>query len=285
MPSPPSPLPSPPSLQQLYPDLALPEFEAGWVWLTGAGPGDAGLLTLHAIHALQQADYIIHDALVGPEILSFANPHANIKFAGKRGGKPSPRQQDITADLIQLAQAGRRVLRLKGGDPFIFGRGGEEALALVQAHVPFRIIPGITSGCAGPAMAGIPLTHRDHNSAVTFLTGHDASGDVPDHINWQALSDGAPVLVLYMSLKHIGRIVDHLCKAGRPEAQEVAVLSHATLPEQRLLRTNLGRLKSDLVQYHFKAPCIFVIGPVVALQPVLAPFLKYEGSFSCSPPI
>ena len=261
-------------ISDFAPHITFPDFKPGWVWLAGAGPGEATLLTLQVIYALQEADVIIYDALVGPDILSFANPQADQIFAGKRGGKPSPKQQDITDQLIALAQKGKKVLRLKGGDPFIFGRGGEEALALVKASVPFRILPGITAGCAGPALAGIPLTHRHHNSAVSFVTGHDSSGAVPDKLNWQALSDGAPVLVFYMALKHIAHIVGQLRKAGRGAAEAVAVLSHATLPNQQILRSTLGQLENDLARTSLKAPCIFVVGSVVNLQAILAPELE-----------
>jgi len=154
------------------PQLDLPVFEPGWVWLTGAGPGDPGLLTLHAVNGLRQADVVVYDALVDERVLAMAKPTATLEYAGKRGGKPSPRQADISHRLIHLAREGKRVLRLKGGDPFVFGRGGEEALALVAGGVPFRVIPGISSGIGGLAYAGLPVTHRDVNSAVTFLTGH-----------------------------------------------------------------------------------------------------------------
>ena len=156
--------------------LGLPNFETGHVWLVGAGPGDPGLLSVLALHALGSADVVVYDALVDPRILRLARPGAVLDFAGKRGGRPSPSQPDISARLIRLAREGNRVLRLKGGDPCVFGRGGEEALALAAAGVPFRIVPGITAGIGGLAYAGIPLTHRDTNSAVTFLTGHDSDG-------------------------------------------------------------------------------------------------------------
>ena len=159
--------------------LALPELEAGWVWLVGAGPGDPGLLTLHALNALRQADHVVYDALVDETVLEFANPRATLEYAGKRGGKPSPKQRDISSRLVELARAGKRVLRLKGGDPFVFGRGGEEALALVEAGIPFRIVPGVTAGIGGLGYAGIPVTHRDVNHAVTFVTGHMAGGETP----------------------------------------------------------------------------------------------------------
>ena len=156
----------------------LPRFDPGWVWLAGAGPGDKGLLTLHTLNALRQADVVVHDALLGDGIVDLARDGAVLEFAGKRGGKPSPKQADICLRLIEHAQAGKRVLRLKGGDPFVFGRGGEEALALVEAKIPFRVIPGISAGIGGLAYAGIPVTHRTANSAVTFVTGHALTGGI-----------------------------------------------------------------------------------------------------------
>ena len=136
----------------------LPDFKPGWVWLAGAGPGDVGLLTLHALNALRQADVLIYDALVGEKIMELASTDCELEYAGKRGGKPSPKQKDISLRLVELAEQGKRVLRLKGGDPFVFGRGGEEAFHLFKAGIPFRIIPGVTAGIGGPAYAGIPLT-------------------------------------------------------------------------------------------------------------------------------
>ena len=244
----------------------LPPFEPGWVWLTGAGPGDPGLLTLHALHGLRAADVVVHDALVGEGVLRLARPGAALEFAGKRGGKPSPRQADISLRLVQLAQEGKRVLRLKGGDPFVFGRGGEEALALVEAGVPFRVIPGISSGLGGLASAGIPLTHRDTNSAVTFLTGHSLTGQVPDNVDWEALTRGAPVIVVYMALKHLQNIADKLLAAGRAADEPVAVVSKATTDEQRVLETSLGRCAADVVAQGIEPPAIVVIGPVVRLR-------------------
>ena len=174
----------------------LPAFEPGWVWLVGAGPGDPGLLTLHAVNALRQADAVVYDALVDPGVLAHARPAAMVEFAGKRGGKPSPKQRDISLKLIELARAGKRVCRLKGGDPFVFGRGGEEALALVEAGIPFRIVPGISAGIGGLAYAGIPVTHRDINQSVTFLPGHDQTGLTPTAIDWVGVARCAPVIVM-----------------------------------------------------------------------------------------
>src|SRR5262245_61991608 len=181
----------------------LPKFEAGHVWLVGAGPGDPGLLTLHAVNGLEQADVIVYDALVNEDCLAYAHPEATLEYAGKRGGKPSPQQRDISLRLVELAHAGKRVLRLKGGDPFVFGRGGEEALTLVEHGVPFRIVPGITAGIGGLAYAGIPVTHRETNQSVTFLTGHDATGVVPDSMDWASIARGSSVIVMYMAMKHI----------------------------------------------------------------------------------
>ena len=245
---------------------ALPVFEAGWVWLVGAGPGDPGLLTLHAANALAQADVVVHDALVDERILAMANPPATLEYAGKRGGKPSTKQRDICARLIELASAGKRVLRLKGGDPFIFGRGGEEALALVRADIPFRVVPGISAGIGGLAYAGIPATHRETNHAITFVTGHMSTGDVPDTVDWDAIAKGSPVIVLYMALKHLGQIASRLIAAGRNPSEPVALVSKATTPDQRVLETTLGTAKADADASGIEAPALIVVGEVVSLR-------------------
>jgi uroporphyrin-III C-methyltransferase len=246
--------------------FSLPELEPGWVWLTGAGPGDPGLLTLHALNGIRQADVIVHDALVSDETLSLAGPDCEIVYAGKRGGRPSPKQPDISARLVKLAQAGKRVLRLKGGDPFIFGRGSEEALALVAAGVPFRVVPGISAGVGGLAHAGIPLTHRETNSAVTFVTGHGANGDIPDGIDWTALAAGSPVLVIYMAIKHLGTIRERLTDGGRRMDEPVAVVSKASQPDERVLVTTLGACVEDVVSQAIEPPAMVVIGEVVRLR-------------------
>ena len=246
--------------------LQLPPFEPGWVWLAGAGPGDPGLLTLLALHALRHADVVVYDALVDGRILDLAAPAAVREFAGKRGGKPSPKQPDISRRLVQLAREGRRVLRLKGGDPFVFGRGGEEALALVAARVPFRVVPGISAGIGGLAYAGIPITHREVNSTVTFVTGHDASGVVPDAVDWAALAKGSPVIVAYMALKHLASIADRLLAAGRPADEPVAVVSRATTPQQRVLETTLARCAADAAADGIEPPSIVAFGRVVTLR-------------------
>ncbi|MGG7518683.1 uroporphyrinogen-III C-methyltransferase [Allorhizobium undicola] len=247
----------------------LPSLEPGHVWLAGAGPGDPGLLTLLSLRGLQQADVIVHDALVDDACLSFANPAAVLEYAGKRGGKPSARQRDISLRLVELAKSGKRVLRLKGGDPFVFGRGGEEALMLIEHHVPFRIIPGITAGIGGLAYAGIPATHRDINHAVTFLTGHDASGKVPDRLDWAAIAKGSPVIVMYMAMKHLSHIRQQLLLAGRSAAEPLAFICDAATPRQRVVETTLGDAETALARSGLEPPAIIVLGEVVRLRPSL----------------
>jgi uroporphyrin-III C-methyltransferase len=249
--------------------LKFPAFEAGSVWLAGAGPGDPGLVTLHTAHALGIADVVVYDALVNPEILALAGPDSVAEFAGKRGGKPSPKQRDISLRLIELARQGRRVLRLKGGDPFVFARGGEEALALVEAGIPFRVVPGVSAGIGGLAYAGIPLTHRDVNHAVTFLTGHDTSGLVPDAIDWDGVARGSPVLVMFMALKHIGPITERLLAAGRTADEPVAIVSRATLPDQQVLETTLGEATAAAAAANIDPPAMVILGEVVRLRAAL----------------
>jgi uroporphyrin-III C-methyltransferase len=247
----------------------LPDLEPGWVWLTGAGPGAPGLLTLLAVKALAQADVVVYDALVDQSILDLASPDARLEYAGKRGGKPSARQPDISLRLVQLAREGKRVLRLKGGDPFVFGRGGEEAMSLVEAGIPFRIVPGISAGIGGLAYAGIPVTHRDVNHAVAFVTGHDATGAVPDSVDWSSLAKGAPVVVIYMALKHIALIADRLIAGGRAKSEPVAVIAHATTEKQSVLDTTLGACAADVAQSGIEPPAMVVVGQVVRLRAAL----------------
>lgn len=243
-----------------------PVFEPGWVWLVGAGPGDPGLLTLHALNALVQADVVIYDALVDEAILRHARAGAAIEYAGKRGGKPSPKQRDISLKLIELARAGKRVCRLKGGDPFVFGRGGEEALALVAAGIPFRVVPGISAGIGGLAYAGIPMTHRDLNHSVTFLTGHDQSGLTPSSIDWVGVARGAPVIVMYMAVKHLGHIAAQLIMAGRAMSDPVAIVAHATTKRQQVLETTLGEAAADLSASGIEPPAVIVVGEIVRMR-------------------
>jgi uroporphyrin-III C-methyltransferase len=250
------------------PSSEWPVLEAGWVWLCGAGPGDPGLLTLHALNALRQADVVIYDALVQEAILDWA-PQAEHIYAGKRGGKPSAKQRDISLRLVDLARAGKRVLRLKGGDPFVFGRGGEEAQTLVQHGVPIRIIPGISAGIGGLAYAGIPVTHRDVNQSVTFVTGHDQSGNATQSLDWNAIGKGSQVIVIYMGMKHIAQISSSLIAAGRSLSEPVAVVTTATTEHQQVLETTLGTIVADIDKAGLEPPAIICVGHAVEMRQVL----------------
>ncbi len=251
--------------------MEFPSFEPGTVWLVGAGPGDPGLMTLLAAHGMGQADVIVYDALVGDGVLSLANPKAELIYAGKRGGKPSQQQSDISELLVKLAGEGKRVLRLKGGDPFVFGRGAEECLRLAAAGITYRVVPGITAGVGGLAYAGIPLTTRGTNTAVTFITGYTAHGGLPD-VNWMALARGSPALIFYMGAPHLAEIAGKLMEAGRQADEPVAIISRATLPEQQVLETTLERCAGDLKVHALAAPTLVVVGEIAALRRDMAWF-------------
>jgi len=246
--------------------VLLPEFTPGSVWLVGAGPGDPGLLTLQALGALEQADMILHDALIEPAVLALAGPAARLEPVGKRAGRASPKQIRINQRLIERARAGLRVVRLKGGDPFVFGRGGEEALALAAAGVPFRVVPGVSAGTA----AGIPVTHRGIAQAVTFVTGHGAAGHPPAGVDWPALARSSPTLVLFMALRRIDRIAAELLGAGRAVDEPVALISDATTTRQTTTITTLGRAADAAGALPADRPTLIVIGPTVALHRLLA---------------
>ena len=244
-------------------------FAQGEVWLVGAGPGDAGLLTLHAVEALKVADVVVHDALVSDAVLAYAKG-AELVFLGKRGGQPSPKQPEINARLIAEAQAGKRVVRLKGGDPFMFGRGAEEVLALVAAGIRFRVIPGITAGIGGLAYAGIPVTSREVNSSVIFLTGHDHTGLSPEGIDWAAVGKAAGMIVLYMAMRHMDEIAKALMAGGLAADTPVAVVMNASLPEMQVLDTTLAHAVADIETSGISAPAIVSIGRGNLLRKTMA---------------
>jgi uroporphyrin-III C-methyltransferase len=238
-----------------------PIFAPGEVWLVGAGPGDPGLLTLDALAALLQADVVVHDALVDARVLALARTGAQLQFAGKRGGRPSVAQEDICAQLVDSARRGLRVLRLKGGDPFVFGRGGEEMLALATAGVPFRVIPGVTAGLGGLASVGIPATMRGVNQAIILATGHDP--DEEGDIDWSALARTRQPIVLYMGLRNLDKIAQALMRGGLPPSTPAAVIASATLTDQQVLVSSLDGIASEAQAAHIAAPAMVVIGEIV----------------------
>jgi uroporphyrin-III C-methyltransferase len=246
-----------------------PDFTPGWVWLAGAGPGAPGLMSLLCYHGMQNCDVVVYDALVNPDILRWVRVGAELEYAGKRGGKPSPMQRDISLRLIELAKAGKRVLRLKGGDPFIFGRGGEECQHLAAAGIPFRIVPGISAGIGGLAYAGLPATHRDTNHSVIFLTGHDAAGHMPANVDWQAIAKASPVIVMYMAIKNLSEIAHALREGGRDASDPVTIVANATLPHQSVHQTALGDVDAFLAAYAPPTPAIVVVGQIADWRSVL----------------
>ncbi len=250
----------------------MPDFPAGEVWLAGAGPGDPRLLTLLALHALATADDIVHDALVDRRALELRRPDAELISAGKRGGRPSPQQCDINEILIERARAGRRVLRLKGGDPFVFGRGWDEASALAAAGIRFRIIPGVTSGLAAAALAGIPATTRDTNHAVVLAAGHRAE-DGSSTTDWAALAKLGQPIILYMPMSQLPDIVAALREGGLAEDVSAALVQSATTDEERVLESTLGTIVDDARKHGIGSPAVLVIGAVAGLRPRLLPNL------------
>lgn len=250
------------------------------VYLVGAGPGDPDLLTMKAHRLLQKADVIVYDLLVSDEILNLANPEAMRIFAGKAARNHHMPQEDINKLLVQLAGQHDCVVRLKGGDPFIFGRGSEEALHLASHNIGFEIVPGITAAGGCSAYAGIPLTHRNLSRAVQFMTGHSMRGkSIDEDVNWQSLSDPDTTLVIYMGLINAEVISNRLMAAGRPEDTPVAVIQSGSTPKQRILLTTLVKLKSDVEKSDIKSPALMIMGEVVGLTQRLNWYLP-ENSFT-----
>jgi len=245
-----------------------PQMRAGEVWLVGAGPGDPRLLTLMAVHALRAADVIVHDALIDPRVLSLARAGTRFHPAGKRGGKPSPEQRDITEQLIAFARDGHKVVRLKGGDPFVFGRGGEEAKALADARIPFRIVPGLTSGLAAAALAGIPATTRETNHAVILATGHRAL-DGSAMKSWEALARTGQPVIIYMGISKLAEIAEAFLRAGLDPHTPVAIIASATFPDEHVLETELATAAADAENSAIASPAIVVVGRIAALGPDL----------------
>ncbi|WP_375471812.1 uroporphyrinogen-III C-methyltransferase [uncultured Nostoc sp.] len=242
----------------------------GKVYLVGAGPGDPGLITLKAKGLLECADLVIYDALVSPAILAMINPQAEQINAGKRRGKHSLFQEETTQLLIDKAQDHAIVVRLKGGDPFIFGRGGEEMEELVNAGISTEVVPGITSGIAAAAYSGIPLTHRLYSSSVTFVTGHEAAGKYKPQVNWSAIAHGSETIVIYMGIHNLSYIVEELSAAGLNLETPIALVRWGTRPEQEELIGTLETIIKQVEQTGFGAPAIAVIGQVVNMHSILS---------------
>ena len=242
----------------------------GEVYLVGAGPGDPDLLTLRALRLMHKADVVLYDRLVSPEVLLKLRPDAQKIYVGKRSADHAVPQETINEMLVRLAKEGNRVLRLKGGDPFIFGRGGEELESLAAAGIPFQVVPGITaaSGCA--SYAGIPLTHRDYSQSVRFLTGHTRDGRVPRE--WDLLVKEQQTLVFYMGLAGLPDICDQLLKHGMPSSTPVAVIQQGTTQTQKVVVGNLNKIADLAVEKEIQAPTIIIIGEVVKLQESLSWF-------------
>ena len=238
----------------------------GTVYLVGAGPGDLGLVTLRAKECIENADVIVYDHLANPEMLSWAREDAENVYAGKEAGEPQLRQQEINRLLIEKAREGKQVVRLKGGDPFVFGRGAEEAQAIIDAGIPFEIVPGITSAIAGPAYAGIPLTHRAHNSHVTFFTGHEDPAKPESTIDYAALAKLGGTQVMLMGVERLGAVTSEMLKQGVRSDLPVALVRSATTGRQETLTGTLANIAQKAAANDFKAPAVAVFGEVVALR-------------------
>jgi len=238
----------------------------GVVHLVGAGPGDPGLLTARAVELIAAADVILYDRLIPVTALDGARVGAELVYVGKEGRGPQMPQEEIDRLLVSHASAGRRVVRLKGGDPFVFGRGGEEALVLREAGIPFEIVPGVTSGLAAPAYAGIPVTHREHASAVALITGHEDPGKPESAIDWPALAAFPGTLVFYMGVRQLPRIAEQLIAGGRAVDEPAAVIERGTLPGQRTVVATLATIAARAAEAAIRPPSITLVGDVAALR-------------------
>lgn len=245
----------------------------GKVYLVGAGPGDPGLMTIKGKTLLEHADVVVYDALVSSAILQMISPKAEKINAGKRRGRHSKLQSETTELLKKKAKTNAVVVRLKGGDPFVFGRGGEEMIDLVKAGVSVEVVPGITSGIAAPAYAGIPVTHRQYNSSVTFVTGHETTEKYRPQVNWQAIAMGSETIVIYMGVHNLSKIIPQLMAGGMGLDTPIAMIRWGTRPEQTQLIGTLETIIAQMAAAKFEAPAIAIIGEVVDLPSILAPYL------------
>ena len=243
---------------------------SGIVYLVGAGPGDPGLMTRRSLELIAGADAILYDRLIPPGALEGARPDADLRYVGKEPGAAALSQEETNELLVELGRAGKRVVRLKGGDPFVFGRGGEEAEALAAAGVPFEVVPGVTAGVAAPAYAGIPVTHRDAASAVAFVTGHEDPEKPESALDWDALARFPGTLVLYMGIKNLPLIAERLAAAGRDPQEPAAVVERGTHPGQRTLVDTLSGIAARVEAEGVRPPAITVVGPVAELRQTIS---------------
>lgn len=237
----------------------------GKVYLVGAGPGDPDLITVKGMKCIQKADVILYDRLINKELLEHARPDAELIYCGKLPNYHKMQQETINHFLIKHAKNGKTVTRLKGGDPFVFGRGGEEAEALAKHTVDFEIVPGITSGIAAPAYAGIPLTHRDYSGSVAFVTGHRQSPEA-EEIRWESMGKGIDTLAIYMGVKNLPYISEQLVKYGRNEDTPVALVHWGTTEDQQTVTGTLGNIVEKTRRFHITNPTMIVVGEVVRLR-------------------
>ncbi|NJP39081.1 uroporphyrinogen-III C-methyltransferase [Alkalicoccus luteus] len=249
----------------------------GKVYLVGAGPGDPDLITVKGMRVLEQADCIVYDRLVSRELVNEAPEHAERIFCGKWSGLHAMKQEEIQLLLVEKAREGKTVVRLKGGDPSMFGRVGEEAETCAAAGVPFEIVPGITAGTGAAAYAGIPLTHREYSSSVTFVTGHCCSDN--SDVQWHALAHAADTIVVYMGVKQLPVFSEKLINAGRSADTPVAFIEQGTTHKQRTIRSTLGSGSNDAAAADLQAPALVVIGEVAALHDTLSWFEKPAAPF------
>ncbi len=263
----------------------MPELHPGEVWLAGAGPGDPALLTLQALAGLDQAEIVVHDSLVDARVLALARPNARRIFAGKRGGRPSTHQGNITAQLVGFAREGARVLRLKGGDPYVFGRGAEEVLALAEEGIPFRVIPGITSGLASLTMALMPATVRGINRAILLATGHGITDENREcDLDWTQIARLGQPIVLYMAIARLPAISQALQAGGLPPDTAAAAIASATMSGERVVVSTLGSLPDDIARCGIAAPAIVVIGEIVRTRAKLLALLPQLAGGTPWPP-
>lgn len=237
----------------------------GTVYLVGAGPGDPELLTLKGARVLALADVVVYDALIQEGLLGMVPKDAELHFMGKRCGRSCPSQEEINDALINHARTGKTVVRLKGGDPFVFGRGGEEVLALGAAGIPCEVVPGVTAGVAVPASMGIPVTHRGKSGSVAFVTGHPGSG-LDDPVNWESLATAVSTIIIYMGLTRLPEIAERLIAAGRAADTPAAVVSQGTGAGQRQVVSTIENLFADASAAGIETPALIIIGPVVGLR-------------------